>query len=226
MINMNIIEMQVDNDTMPMDFIYDIKFFGDLDVPRMIELAKGIIQEVTGDEPTTAEMIKKWTGLDNSLDELVKELRGYYIDEEDWEKFQTIEDFLEYDEEYFLDKILENDRDLIRQFFEVNDITFDTVGYSPWSYFLAYKDVSLTYITDLYEGWHFYTLLHLDESGEVIDSIGEVYLGEDSYTLAEAVKDHFGLDDFYLVDNEESTYQDHKKVKATAYTTYSFKVID
>ena len=221
---MNIIEMQVDNDTM--DLTYDIKFFGDLDVPRMIELAKGIIKEVTGDEPTTAEMIKKWTGLDNSLDELVKELRGYYIDEEDWEKFQTIEDFFEADEEFFLEGIFERDTDLLEQFFEVNDITFGTVGYSPWSYFLAYSDVKKSFIRDLYVGWNFYTLLHLDESGEVIDSIGEVYLGEDGYTLEQAVKDHFGLEDFYLVDNEESAYQDHKKVKATAYTTYSFKVID
>jgi len=223
---MNIIEMQVDNDTMPMDFIYDIKFFEDLDVSSMVVLAKRIIQEVTGETRSSVEMIKKWTSLDNSLGELVKELRDYYIEEDELEEYQTIEDFLEADEEYFLDRIFERDTDLLEQFFEVNAITFGTVGYSPWSYFLAYKDVSLNYITDLYEGWNFYTLLHLDESGEVIDSIGEVYLGEDSYTLEQAVKDHFGLDDFYLVDNEESTYQDHKKVKATAYTTYSFKVID
>ena len=77
------------------------------------------------------------------------------------------------DPEFFIEKILDTPGKVF-EFFESNGLQIGTVGYSPWSNFIAPMDVSKSFIRDLWEGWNFYTLSLLDENGEVKDSSYDV----------------------------------------------------
>ena len=222
----NIIEMQYETQYWGEDMFPEIKYFDSFNGLDLIKKANEIYVEGLGEEERTAsEMIKNWCKDEKDLAELVKQLQDDYIDEEDLEHYETIEDFMYEDEGYFLDEIFEGDTRIIEDFFQANDLEFSTVGYSPWSYVLYAKDLEHSYVNDIYEGWNFYSIATLDAQGDVIDSIGFVYLGDDSYTLADAVKDNFGIEDFFLVDNEESKYIAHKKVKKIANVEYFFEAI-
>lgn len=221
----NIIELQYEDGYWDTDMFTDIKYFDSFNGLELVKKANEIYTEGLGEEErTSSEMIKNWYKDEKDLAELVKQLQDDYIDEEDLENFETIEDFMYEDEGYFLDEIFEGDTKIIEDFFRANDLEFTTVGYSPWSFVLYAKDLERDYVNDVYEGWNFYSIATLDEQGDVEDSIGFVYLGG-QYTLDEAVKDNFGIEDFFLVDNEESKYIDHKKVKKIAHVEYSFEVI-
>ena len=221
----NIIELQYEDGYWDTDMFTDIKYFDSFNGLELVKKANEIYTEGLGEEErTSSEMIKNWYKDEKDLAELVKQLQDDYIDEEDLENFETIEDFMYEDEGYFLDELFGGDTEIIEDFFRANDLVFSTVGYSPWSYVLYAKDLDHSYVNDVYEGWNFYSIATLDAQGDVEDSIGFVYLGG-QYTLEEAVKDNFGIEDFFLVDNEESTYIDHKKVNKIAHVDYSFEVI-
>ena len=221
----NIIELQYEDGYWDTDMFTDIKYFDSFNGLELVKKANEIYTEGLGEEErTSAEMIKNWYKDEKDLAELVKQLQDDYIDEEDLEYYETIEDFMYEDEGYFLDELFGGDTEIIEDFFRANDLVFSTVGYSPWSYVLYAKDLDHSYVNDVYEGWNFYSIATLDAQGDVEDSIGFVYLGG-QYTLEEAVKDNFGIEDFFLVDNEESIYIDHKKVNKIAHVDYSFEVI-
>ena len=44
-------------------------------------------------------------------------------------------------------------------------IQFGTVGYSPWSYYIALDTLDIGYISDIYEGYNFYDF-YIHEDGE------------------------------------------------------------
>lgn len=221
----NIIEMQYEDGYWDADMFPDIKFFDSFNGLELVKKANEIYTEGLGEgERTSSEMIKNWCKDKKDLAELVKQLQDDYIDEEDLESFETIEDFMYEDEGYFLDEMFNSDREIIEDFFIANDLEFTTVGYSPWSFVLYAKDLEHSYVNDIYEGWNFYSIATLDAGGDVIDSIGFVYLGGE-YTLEEAVKDNFGIEDFFLVDNDASKYIVHKKLKKIANVEYFFEVI-
>ena len=223
--NIDIIELQHEVGHLDDRMFPDIKFFDSFNGLELVKKANEIYTDGLGEEErTSSEMIKNWYKDEKDLAELVKQLQDDYIDEEYLENFETIEDFMYEDEGYFLDEIFEGDTRIIEDFFQANDLEFSTVGYSPWSYVLYAKDLEHSYVNDVYEGWNFYSIATLDAQGDVIDSIGFVYLGGE-YTLEEAVKDNFGIEDFFLVDNDDSKYIDHKKVNKIAHVEYSFEVI-
>lgn len=222
---MNIIELQPELDHYPEDWHEDIHYFNTASITDLIEKANSIYRALGKEERTALEMLRKWTRLDKSEKELVDELKEWHIDTEEWENYETLEDFMDEDPDYYLHEIFGDDIELIEEFMDVNGLKFGTVGYSPWSYYLAAKDIDESYILDLYEGWNFYSLASLDSEGEVIDSIGFIYLGDDSYTLEDAVKEHFGYENFYLVNNDYTQYFEHKKVEKVAHTTYTFKEV-
>ena len=222
----NIIEMQYETQYWGEDMFPEIKYFDSFNGLELVKKANEIYTEALGEEErTTEEMIRNWFNNEKELEEFVQQYREDYIDEEDWEYYDGLEDFINEDEGYFLDELFGGDTEIIEDFFKANDLVFNTVGYSPWSFVLYPKDLKHDYVNDIYEGWNFYSIATLDAQGDVIDSIGFVYLGDDSYTLEDAVKDNFGIEDFFLVDNEDSKYIDHKKVNKIAHVEYSFEVI-
>lgn len=107
--------------------------------------------------------------------------------------------------------------DLTEKFLDYLGLQAFTVGYSPWSLVVTYKDSDREFYEDLYNGWNFYDLIEVDQHGELIDIIGGFYIRNEK-ELYDAVADHFGLEEFKLIDNEEADGFDLPK--AETITTY------
>lgn len=107
--------------------------------------------------------------------------------------------------------------DLTEKFLSYLGLEAFTVGYSPWSLVVTYKGSNRDFYEDLYNGWNFYDLIEVDQYGELVDIIGGFYIRNDQ-ELREAVRDHFGLEEFKLIDNDEADGFDLPK--AETITTY------
>ena len=107
--------------------------------------------------------------------------------------------------------------DLTEAFLDYLGLQAFTVGYSPWSLVVTYKGSNREFYEDLYNGWNFYDLVQVDQHGELIDSIGGFYIRNEK-ELYDAVADHFGLEEFKLINNEEAGVFDLPK--AETITTY------
>src|SRR5699024_1901966 len=91
----NIIEMQYEDGYWDTDMFTDIKFCDSYNGLELVKKANEIYSEGLGEEErTSSEMIKNWYKDEKDLAELVKQLQDGYIDEEDLESFETIEDFM------------------------------------------------------------------------------------------------------------------------------------
>ena len=140
------------------------------------------------------------------------ELKGYY-ELEDIEDNEDFRDLLE-DNRDLLEDLLyiisqeENKKedDIINELLNQVNYTFDTVGYSPWSYFIAPSDIDYNYIYDLYHGYNFYTieLIIDDNSYEITDY---VYLNnlED---LDKYVKELWSLREYDLDQEDLEEYEE------------------
>lgn len=138
------------------------------------------------------------------------DLNGYYEleDIKDNEDFkQLLEDNRDFLEEllYFISKE-ENKKedDIINELLNQVDYTFDTVGYSPWSYYIAPSDLDYFYIQDLYNGYSFYTV-ELIQNGESCDIVDYAYLNnlED---LDKFIKSAWGIEEYELDQSELKEY--------------------
>lgn len=107
--------------------------------------------------------------------------------------------------------------DLTEAFLSYLGLEAFTVGYSPWSLVVTYKGCNREFYDDLYNGWNFYDLIEVDKYGDIIEAIGGFYIRNEQ-ELRDAVRDHFGLDEFKLIDNEEA--DGFNLPKAETITTY------
>lgn len=107
--------------------------------------------------------------------------------------------------------------DLTAAFIDFLGLQAFTVGYSPWSYAITFKEHDRAFYNDLWNGWNFYDLIEVDQHGAMIDIIGAYYIRTDQ-ELRDAVKDCFGFDSFKLIDNEAAAGFDIEK--AETITTY------
>lgn len=140
------------------------------------------------------------------------ELKGYY-ELEDIEDNEDFRDLLE-DNRDLLEDLLyiisqeENKKedDIINELLNQVDYTFDTVGYSPWSYYITPSDLEYDYIYDLYHGINFYTieLIIDDDPYEITDY---VYLNnlED---LDKYVKELWSLREYDLDQEDLEEYEE------------------
>ena len=110
-----------------------------------------------------------------------------------------------------------NEPDLNERFLDYLGLQTFTVGYSPWSRVVTFKDQDQEFYNDLWNGWNFYDVAAVDEQGEVIDAIGWIYARTDQ-ELRDEVKGFFGFDNFKLIDNEAAIGFDIDK--AENITTY------
>lgn len=113
------------------------------------------------------------------------------------ENKHLLDEFLELEEDYYgsrsevyrLIKDRELDGEVYNFLYEVNnldimkdvasklDLKIDKVGYSHWSYYIAHKDLDEGFISDLWNGWNFYTVFEynvldnneLEYNGNAID---------------------------------------------------------
>ena len=107
--------------------------------------------------------------------------------------------------------------DLTEAFLDYLGLEAFTVGYSPWSLVVTYKDSDREFYEDLYNGWNFYDLVQVNQHGELIDIIGGFYIRNEK-ELYDAVVGNFGIDEFKLINNEEA--QGFDLPKAETITTY------
>ena len=118
---------------------------------------------------------------------------------------------------YYIECEQNNGIDLTEKFINYLGLQTFTVGYSPWSRVVTFKDHDQEFYSDLYNGWNFYDLIEVDQHGSIIDIVGGYYIQTDQ-ELRDAVKDCFGLDSFKLIDNEPAN--NFSIEKAETITTY------
>ena len=103
--------------------------------------------------------------------------------------------------------ILSDDMDILKDYLASLGYTFGTVGYSPWSYYLAAFDDE-SYYRDLWEGHNFYDIYEYNDEGEVVDSLSACYIKSDE-DLADCIS-------FYFQDEPEDI-----KLLESCYTDYT-----
>ena len=118
---------------------------------------------------------------------------------------------------YYIECEQNNGIDLTEKFLDFLGLETFTVGYSPWSLVVTYKGSNREFYEDLYNGWNFYDLIMVDQYGNMIDAVGGFYIRNEK-ELYDVVADHFGLEEFKLVDNDEADGFDLPK--AETITTY------
>lgn len=227
---MNIVKMTDDSDLFyAVDSIeYDVQFWtgGWYDGPEYKDVLETIIElnkRINNEEITIYDMLRKY--MENNLTEeeqgeIFREITEYHGNEE---FYKDIYELLDDGFVYEILEYLQEDKDFLEKIASLFNCTFGTVGYSPWAYYLAWGDVERSFIRDLYEGLNWYILTLLDGEGNTIESVGGCYIPELS-DLHSYVKDYFGIEknDYWLVDNEEATYFDHKKIKEVIDINYSY----
>lgn len=101
---------------------------------------------------------------------------------------------------------------LTEKFIDYLGLQTFTVGYSPWSRVVTFKEHDQEFYSDLYTGWNFYDVASVDEQGEVIDEIGWIY-ARTNQELRDEIKGFFGFDNFKLIDNEAAVFFDIDKAE-------------
>lgn len=140
--------------------------------------------------------------LELDYDTCKKEMMTYYHKSVDFEEFlDRIEDYL-------------NNETLFIDFPLFCGYNAGIVGYSDWTYYIAPYDINEDFVRDLWEGWNFYDIAILNDTGEVVDSVCECYISNNE-ELEDCIKCNFGIEkeDIKLIDNECSRYFDFKKYK-------------
>ena len=165
----------------------------------------------------------------------IAELYNAYVIGNDPDDYETAEEFEDENEINLMDAVdcdtsafindmfyyIECERnkkgeDLTEAFLDYLGLEAYTVGYSPWSLVVTYKDSNREFYDDLYNGW-FYDLVQVNQHGELIDIIGGFYIRNEK-ELYDAVTENFGLDEFKLIDNDEADA--FKLPKAETIVTY------
>ena len=113
---------------------------------------------------------------------------------------------------YYIECEQNNGINLTEKFLDFLGLQTFTVGYSPWSRVVTFKEHDQEFYNDLWNGWNFYDVAAVDEQGEVIDAIGWIYARTDQ-ELRDAVKVYFGFDGFKLIANEAAQCFDIEKAE-------------
>ena len=222
----NIVRLELDMGSID-PYEYDIIYLDRLSyiINHIINLNSNIKDNIITEKDIFHNLVR---GEENYYLEILKDYDygDYIYDLEELEKFTNLQDYIDaFSEIDLLDFLL--DVDDIENICTKNNCQFGTVGYSPWSYYIAYKDVGYDFIRDLYEGWNWYTISLWSEDGDILDSVGGVY-APNIEELDIVVSDYFGLepDNYYLIDNIYTEYLDKPKVKEFITKNYHFEIID
>ena len=149
----------------------------------------------------------------------LEDLYTWYYDEDECTFDEFKKEFIIEDDfdlelyDFMLNELNKNQLEAILN--EIN-IKFGTVGYSPWSYYIALDDISDEFINDLYNGYNIYDITQYNPEGHMLDSLACVYAPNTS-DLIECIEYNFILDEtdenIYLVENDASLYIEHEKIK-------------
>ena len=223
------LELEMDSiDSYEYDIIYLDRFSYKDIINHIINLNSNVNDNIMTEKDIFQNLVR------GEEDDYLKMLKDYgygdyMYDLEELEKFTNLQDYIDaFGEIDLLDFFSDvDDSEFIEKLCTKNNCQFGTVGYSPWSYYIAYKDVEYDFIRDLYEGWNWYCISLWSEEGDILDSVGGVY-APNIEELDIVVSDYFRLepDDYYLIDNMYTQYFDKPKVKEFITKNYHFEIID
>ena len=223
------LELEMDSiDSYDYDIIYLDRFSYKDIINHIINLNSDIDDNIITEKDIFHNLVR---GRENYYLEILKDYGygDYIYDLEELEKFTNLQDYIDaFSEIDLLDFFSDvDDNEFIENLCTKNNCQFGTVGYSPWSYYIAYKSVEYSFIRDLYEGWNWYVISLWSEDGDMLDSLGSVY-APNIEELDSVVSDYFGLepDNYYLIDNMYTQYFDKPKVKEFITKNYHFEIID
>lgn len=157
---------------------------------------------------------------DDSLDHVLEEFSQEYLDTELDEKYENFDEIIE-DSLYYelFEEVLGwvEEEELIDRLMELTNFRLQRMygnSQGDWGYSLVSDDLDEEYVEDLYSGnnWYWVEVKHSDGSH---DSVGGLYI-RNKEELDEALADHFGVYDYYLINNEIANYyrfDECKKVK-------------
>lgn len=227
----NIIRLELEMDLIDSydyDIIYLDRFSYEDIINHIINLNSDINDNIITEKDIFHNLVR---GRENYYLEILKDYGygDYIYDLEELEKFTSLQDYIDaFSEIDLLDFFSDvDDNEFIEKLCTKNNCQFGTVGYSPWSYYIAYKSVEYSFIRDLYEGCNWYVISLWSEDGDMLDSLGSVY-APNIEELDSVVSDYFGLepDNYYLIDNMYTQYFDKPKVKEFITKNYHFEIID
>ena len=154
---------------------------------------------------------------DDNLKHVLEEFSEEYLDTELDEKYKNfdeiIEDRLYYelfeevigwvDDEVLIDRLMELTGFRLQRMYGISQ--------SDWGYSLVSDDIDNEYVEDLWSGnnWYWVEVNHSDGS---YNSVGALYI-RSKEDLDEALVDHFGVYDYYLINNEIANYYMFDKCK-------------
>ena len=86
-----------------------------------------------------------------------------------------------------------------------------SAGYSNWATIIAYKDLNINYLKDLWDGNNFYDMQLYDNQGNMMESISELWYPDlELEEIQSYIKAYFGIDNPVFIDNEIVQYIDIK----------------
>ena len=195
------------------DFTDGVKFYEKLSYDDLMEF----LTTHNKDELLSVKHLLKHA--EDEFNEYLEDQYSWYYDEDEctFEEFKEefiIEDDFNYELYEFLIDYVPDDQ--VEWILNEIGVTIGTVGYSPWSYYIALEDIKHEFIDDLYNGYNIYDIVQYDIEGNPLDSLGWVYAPKE-IDLINTIKDYFIVDDkddhIYLVENEASAYIKHEKIK-------------
>ena len=168
-------------------------------------------------------LTKSFEGDDN-LDHVLEEFSEEYLNTELGEKYENFDEIIEDGGYHILfDEVLEwVNGEMLDKLMELTGFRLQRMYgnmQGEWGYSLVSNDIDTDYVEDLYSGnnWYWVEVKHSDGSH---DSVGGLYI-KGKEDLDEALADHFGVYDYYLVKNNLTDYgfSGCKKVKETIVET-------
>ena len=164
-------------------------------------------------------LMKSFEG-DDSLDHVLEEFSEEYLDTELGEKYENFDEIITdgLSCELF-DEVLEwaDEETLIDKLMELTSFRLQRMYgnmQSEWGYSLVSNDIDSDYVEDLYSGNNWYWVeVNYNDGG--YDSLGALYI-RNKEDLDEVLVDHFGVYDYYLINNEIANscmFNECKKVK-------------
>lgn len=225
--NINIIKLEADTSGYEYGMYDTVKFYDSFSIREVLQDAEEILG-FFGIEFSIEDAINKWMEVKGIQEEvmqvLYEDIQMYNDNYETIEEFKkdfTVVEYIDGNWEDYLPEIIDL-REGLGEILSYVGLDFGTVGYSPWSFYIA-KGMDYETVRDIYENWNFYKV-SLIENDSVIDTYYNVYI-PDTKELIETVENLFDVKEFYLVDNDEATYMDVPKVEEIVDTTYSYEVI-
>ena len=198
------------------DFTDGVKFYEKLSYDDLMEF----LTTHNKDDLLSVKHLLKYA--EDEFNEYLEDQYTWQYDEDEctFEEFKEefiVEDDFNYElYEFLIDYVPDDQMEWI-----LNEIgvKIGTVGYSPWSYYIALESVSSDFIDDLYNGYNIYDITQYDENGIELDNLSWVYAPNTS-DLIDYIKDYFILNEtdenIYLVENDASAYIEHEKIKKVA----------